>query len=84
MDDPQTTIQVTHTVWETLNSLGGLIVAYFVKRVIDQVDKKADKGDLEDLKTDFREWMKQQGEQHRANTARLDTIIDRVGGNRSL
>jgi hypothetical protein len=84
MDDPQTTIAAAHTVWDTLITVGGLIVAFFTKRVVDSVDKKADQCDVDELKQDFKDWMKAQAEQHNANSRRLDTIIDRVSGNRSF
>jgi hypothetical protein len=54
-------------------------VAFFTKRTIDEIDKKADKEDMDELKTDFRAFMQAQEQRHQQNSSRLDTIISTLG-----
>jgi hypothetical protein len=85
MDDPQAasqTVQIFHTVWTAVITVAGGIVAFFTKRLIDEVDKKADQCDVDDLKEDFKTILARQDQQHRDNTARLDSIIMQLGNRR--
>jgi hypothetical protein len=81
MDDPQNGFQAIHIAWNALITVAGAIVAFFTKRLIDEVDKKADQCDVDELKEDFKTLMVRQDEQHRSNTERLDRIIMELGGN---
>jgi hypothetical protein len=79
MEDPQSGFQIFHTTWTAVITVAGGIVAFFTKRLVDQVDQKADKSDVTDLKQDIREFMQAQAEQHKSNTGRLDQIIMELG-----
>jgi hypothetical protein len=82
MDDPQGaswTVQVIHTAWTAIITVAGGVVAFFTKRLVDQVDAKADKCDLDDLNTRFERALERQADQHRDNTVRLDKIILELG-----
>lgn len=50
-------------------------MAFFTKRLIDEVDKKADQSDVDELKEDLKILFARQDEQHKSNTERLDRII---------
>lgn len=78
MADP-TEFQIAHTAWTAVLTLAGGVVAFFTKRLVDDVDQKADQCDVDELKKDMRNFMEQQQRQHEGNTARLDMIIDRLG-----
>jgi hypothetical protein len=75
MDDPQSGFQVVHTIWTAAITVAGGIVAFFTKRLVDTVDQKADKSEVDDLKVTIRDLMEQQRRQHEGNTARLDHIL---------
>lgn len=74
MSDP-TEFQVAHTVWTAVITVAGAIVAFFTKRLVDQVDQKADQCDVDELRRDFRDLLARGDQQHRDNTERLDKII---------
>ena len=75
MDDPQSGFQVVHTIWTAAITVAGGIVAFFTKRLYDDVDSKASKSEVDELKVTIRELMEQQRRQHESNTARLDHIL---------
>jgi hypothetical protein len=78
MSDPQSdiqTIQTVHTVWTSIITIAGAVVAFFTKRTFDQIDSKADKCDVEDLKEDLKTLLARNDRQHESNTQRLDKII---------
>jgi hypothetical protein len=79
MEDPQTGFQLVHTAWTAVITVAGGIVAFFTKRLVDQVDAKADKCDVEELKQDIKDFISQQAQQHAGNTDRLDRIIMELG-----
>jgi hypothetical protein len=79
MEDPQSGFQIVHTAWTGIITVAGGIVAFFTKRLFDQVDAKADKCDVEDLKQDIKDFITRQDGQHQANTERLDRIIMELG-----
>lgn len=70
-------------------------MAFFTKRLIDDVDQKADKSDvdrvvgqvgqkadqcdLDELKRDIKGFLERQDRQHESNTERLDKIIMELG-----
>lgn len=64
-----------HTIWTGVITVAGGIVAFFTKRLIDEVDKKADQCDVDELKEDMKTLFARQDEQHKSNTERLDRII---------
>lgn len=68
-----------HALWTGAITVGGAIVAFFTKRLVDQVDAKADKCDVDDLKDAMKILFARQDDQHRQNTERLDTIILELG-----
>jgi hypothetical protein len=74
MADPSD-FQIAHTIWTAVITIAGAIVAFFTKRLIDEVDKKADGRDVAEMKQDLRDLLARQDQQHRDNTSRLDTII---------
>jgi hypothetical protein len=78
-DDPQTGIQIFHTVWTAVITVAGAIVAFFTKRTIDEIDQKADRSEVTSIKQDIRDFIVAQAEQHKANTTRLDQIIMELG-----
>jgi hypothetical protein len=78
-DDPQTGIQIFHTVWTAVITVAGAIVAFFTKRTIDEIDQKADRSEVTSIKQDIRDFMVAQAEQHKSNTSRLDQIIMELG-----
>jgi len=80
-EDPQTSFQIFHTTWTAVITVAGAIVAFFTKRLVDQVDGKADKCDVEELREMHRDLLLRQDQQHRDNTQRLDKIIMELGGN---
>lgn len=75
MDDPQSGFQVAHTIWTAAITVAGGVVAFFTKRLVDTVDQKADKSEVNDLKVSIRDLMDQQRRQHESNTSRLDHIL---------
>lgn len=93
MDDPSTGFwSVTH-VWLSVTTLAGAVVAFFTKRLVDEVDSKADKEALNELKTDFKTWLARQDQRdreaaqreearHQANTQRLDSIFTAIADRR--
>lgn len=78
MADPSE-FQIVHTLWTAAITVGGAIVAFFTKRLIDDVDQKADKSELTELKQTFKEFLERQDRQHQGNTDRLDKIIMELG-----
>lgn len=85
-NDVQDGFTVFHTLWTAAITVGGAIVAFFTKRLVDQVDAKADQCDVDDLKQAMRDFLgreererTRQDTQHAQNTARLDTIILELG-----
>lgn len=78
MADPSE-FQILHTAWTSLITVAGAIVAFFTKRLVDQVDGKADQREVNDLKQDIKDFLQQQREQHQSNTERLDMIIMELG-----
>lgn len=78
MADPSE-FQILHTAWTALITVAGAIVAFFTKRLVDQVDGKADQREVNDLKQDIKDFLQQQREQHQSNTERLDMIIMELG-----
>ncbi len=78
MNDPNG-FQIFNTAWTALITVAGAIVAFFTKRLIDQVDAKADKEDMNELKKDIRTFLDQQRQQHQSNTERLDNLIMVLG-----
>ena len=81
MADPNE-FQILHTLWTAAITVGGGVVAFFTKRVIDSVDQKADKSDVVELKQDIKDFLEQQRRQHESNTQRLDQIIMELGSGR--
>lgn len=78
MADP-TEFQIVHTAWTAAITIGGAIVAFFTKRLVDEVDKKAEQCDIDELKRDIRDFLERQERQHDSNTKRLDTILLELG-----
>lgn len=79
MEDPQTGLQLVHTLWTAAITVAGGIVAFFTKRLVDDVAQKADKSEISDLKTTIRDFLERQDRQHQGNTDRLDKIIMELG-----
>lgn len=80
-NDAQDGFTVFHTLWTAAITVAGAVVAFFTKRLIDQVDAKADQCDVDDLKEDFRSLLVRQDQHHKDNTERLDMIILELGRN---
>jgi hypothetical protein len=78
MADP-TDFQIFHSLWTGVITVAGGIVAFFTKRLVDQVDQKADREEVDTLRDDIRDWRQEQERQHRSNTERLDQIILELG-----
>jgi hypothetical protein len=74
LEDPQG-FQTIHTLWTAAITVGGGIVAFFTKRLVDDVDQKADRYEVDELKKDIKAFLERQDDQHRANTTRLDQIL---------
>lgn len=68
-------LQVFHTLWTAVITVAGGVVAFFTKRLIDEVDQKADRSELMDLKEALKSFLDRQDRQHVANTDRLDKIL---------
>jgi hypothetical protein len=81
VEDPQTGFQVFHTTWTAIITVAGAIVAFFTKRTFAQLDAKADKCDVDDLKRDIKDFIERQDRNHESNTKRLDQIILHIGTN---
>lgn len=75
MEDPQNGFQIIHTLWTAIITVAGGIVAFFTKRLVDEVDKKADQYEVDELKQEVRDFVARQDLQHASNTRRLDQII---------
>lgn len=83
-------IQTFHTVWNVLLTVGAGAVGFMIRRIVEALDLKADRRELEDLKRDIRE--RQAAQDERAQTrdvehGRLMLMLeqyqrDRDGGNR--
>jgi hypothetical protein len=78
-----------HGAWSALISLFLGLIIWNAKRAIKELDQKADKEDLLDHKADvqrrfgemqdsMKELLKNQADQHRDNTTRLDAILKEV------
>lgn len=80
MEDPQTGLQVVHTLWTAAITVAGGIVAFFTKRLVDDVAQKADKSEITEIKEAIRDFLARQDRQHQVNTDRLDKIIMELGG----
>jgi hypothetical protein len=83
MDDPQSALQTVHTIWTAAITVGGAVVAFFTKRLVDEVDRKADKAEVDELKATIRDMMDQQRRQHEGNTSRLDHILLTLSSDRN-
>lgn len=79
MSDPSNDFQLIHTVWTAVITVAGAIVAFFTKRLVDTVDQKAEKVDVDEMKVTLREFLVRQDKHHETNTARLDQIIMELG-----
>jgi hypothetical protein len=77
VEDPS--FQALHTTWTGIITVAGSIVAFFTKRLFDQVDAKADRAEVLELKRDLKEFLDRQNAQHASNTERLDRIIMELG-----
>jgi hypothetical protein len=67
-------IHLFHTVWSgVLTVFGGLIVWNW-KRLVDQVDGKVDKTEVETLRKELRDRWVAQDSMHQENRTRLDAI----------
>lgn len=75
MDDPVGLGNIFHTLWTGIITVAGAIVAFFTKRLVDEVDQKADKAEVDTLREEFRAHMASQQQQHTDNTERLDRIL---------
>ena len=75
MNDPTTDFWSLNHIWLTLITVLGAIVTFFTRRVIEEVDHKANKDELDELKADFKAMLISQTAQHNANTVRLDQIL---------
>ena len=80
MDAPQSGFEVAHTLWTGVITVAGAIVAFFTKRTLDQIDSKADKCDMDELKQDLKDLLSRNDRQHESNTQRLDKIIMELRG----
>lgn len=79
MADPND-FQIIHTIWTGAITVAGGIVAFFTKRLVDHIDDKADKEDVNDLKVDIQNLIERQDRHHEGNVERLDKIIMELGG----
>jgi len=79
MQDPQSGFEFGHAVWTGLLTVAGSFVAFFTKRLVDQVDGKADKTEVEELREGLKESLARQERHHQSNTERLDRIIIELG-----
>lgn len=77
--DVQDGFAVFHTFWTAAITIAGAVVAFFTKRLVDEVDSKADKCDLDSLEQRFERFLESQDAKHNSNTERLDTIIFELG-----
>jgi len=75
MNDPQVALQAVHYIWTAVITAGGAIVAFFTKRLVDEVDRKADKSEVDELKQDIKDFLERNATQHTDNTKRLDQIL---------
>lgn len=74
MDDPSTGFWSVSHIWLSIITVLGVIVTFFTKRVIDELDSKADQKDVDRMSADMRVLVSNQTAQHAANTQRLDDI----------
>lgn len=79
IEPSQESADALQLVWRSAITIGGAVVAFFVKRLIDEVDKKADKSEIEEMRQTMNNFMERQENYHQTNTARLDTIIMELG-----
>jgi hypothetical protein len=73
-------IHTIHTIWSAILSgmfaiLAG-IVGMFGRRLLGELDRKADKDDVDQLRNDFQASMESQERMHRENRLRLDRILE--------
>jgi len=74
MSDPPG-FETIHTLWTAVITVAGGIVAFFTKRLVDEVDKKAERVDVEKLEKGIAMLLDRQDRQHESNTRRLDNIM---------
>lgn len=83
MQDPTNSLaDIVHMFWTAAITVAGAVVAFFTKRLVDEVDKKADQATVDEIKKDIDALFARQDKQHESNTLRLDQIIIRLGGGR--
>lgn len=91
MPEPVNDLNALHILWTTAITIAGAIVAFFTKRLVDEVDSKADKTeitavrrDLEDkadaseissLKEDVKALFARQDAHHASSVQRLDQVL---------
>lgn len=66
---------LAHTVWSGLLSLLGVLILWNWKQLNKRVDDKADRKELDQLRTDMNSYLTQSQRQHTDNTRRLDEIL---------
>lgn len=78
--------QVLHGIWTTILTGFGLLLMWNGRRLVNQVDGKAEKKDLDDhkesvdkrfeaMQNELHRMIDAQGKQHEQNSGRLDTIL---------
>lgn len=76
----ESSVHLGFVVWSSLLSVLGVLIMWNWTRMAKQVDDKADKSEVAQLRSDLAARWLQQDKMHAANTRRLDMIILRLGG----
>jgi hypothetical protein len=87
MDEPDSTIHTLHTLWSLILSAAGALLMFFLNRTIKQLDGKAEKSEVAEVKDDIKNINDKldkisdtQAQRHEANTRRLDNILFKING----
>lgn len=91
MTEPVNDLNALHILWTTAITIAGAIVAFFTKRLVDEVDSKADKtevvavrndlnskadaSEVTALKEDVRALFARQDAHHASSVQRLDQVL---------
>lgn len=84
MNDPQNEFQLVQAIWTGAITVAGGIVAFFTKRLVDAVDQKANRSEVDALKADFKELLARQDRHHESNVQRLDQILMEISARRRI
>ena len=70
--------QIFHSIWSAVLTLLGGLILWNLKSMKSDIDSKAQKDEVSQLREDIADWKKEQWDMHRDNTRRLDKVLDHL------